>query len=505
MSELASESSAQGAGARGHRTSEVAPRNARHVVVVGYGMAGSRLAEEIRRRDRAGERVSVTVIGEEPHAAYNRVLLSSVVAGTMTAESTRLHDEDWAQAHGIDLRLGVSVTAIDREARTVALSDGGELSYDALVLATGSRAWVPPTEGLRTDSGALAAGVATFRDLADCAAILDKARPGAPVAVLGGGLLGLEAARGLAGRGSLVTVVHPAGHIMERQLDPAAGAVLAKALAAHGIEFRVGRLAARYMPGDGLKLDDGSHVPADLVVVSAGVRAETTLAASIGLTVEQGIVIDDALRTNDPRIHAIGDCAQHPGTVSGLVQPAWEQAEVLADLLTGENPSSRYRGTPVVTRLKARDVDLAALGEVHTEVDSPDAEVLCLHDPARGRYAKLVLREDRVTGAIVIGAPDAAATITQLYDAKSPAPTDRLALLLGRALPSVGAVASSPADLPASAVVCRCNTVTKGQLVKAWRAGAVEVADLAKATRATTGCGGCGDAVRGIADWLARA
>ncbi|WP_436494012.1 FAD-dependent oxidoreductase [Actinokineospora sp. HUAS TT18] len=478
--------------------------SARRIVIVGYGMAGSRLAEEIRRRDRSGERAQVTVIGTERHAAYNRVLLSAVVAGSMTPESVRLHDVDWAADHGIDLRLGTTVTAIDRDARRVTLDDGSTVDYDALVLATGSKAWVPPTEGLQLEDGSLAPGVATFRDLDDCAAILEHARPGAPVAVLGGGLLGLEAARGLAGRGSLVTVVHPVGHLMERQLDPAGGGVLAKTLGELGIEFRLGRFAARYVPGDGLKLDDGSHVPADLVVVSAGVRADTALAESIGLAVDRGIVVDDSLRTSDHRVHAIGDCVVHPGTVSGLVQPAWEQAEVLADLLTGENPAARYKGTPVVTRLKAKGVDLAALGDVHAEVDG-DAEVLCLQDPVRGRYAKLVIRDDRVAGAIVLGAPDAAATITQLYDAKTPAPTDRLGLLLGRALPSGGSVAHSPADLPAASVVCRCNTVTKGQLVKAWRAGAGTVPELAAVTRATTGCGTCTDAVCGIVDWLSRA
>jgi assimilatory nitrate reductase electron transfer subunit len=178
---------------------------------------------------------------------------------------------------------------------------------------------------------------------------------------------------------------------------------------------------------------------------------------------------------------------------------------VLADLITGANPAARYRGTPVVTRLKARDIDLAALGDVHVEVDRPDAEVLCLQDPARGRYAKLVIRNDRVAGAILLGAPDAAATITQLYDRGVPAPSDRLALLLGRLLPAGVPTAHSPADLPAAAVVCRCNTVSKGQLVKAWRGGARGVSELAETTRATTGCGSCRDAVRGIADWLSAA
>jgi assimilatory nitrate reductase electron transfer subunit len=279
--------------------------------------------------------------------------------------------------------------------------------------------------------------------------------------------------------------------------------VLGRALAEHGIDFRLGASAARYLPGDGLKLDDGSKVHADLVVVSAGVRAETKLAEDAGLTVGRGVVVDDALRTSDGRIHALGDCAQHPGTVSGLVEPAWQQASVLADLLTGADVSARYRGTQVVTKLKARGIDLTALGEAHTEISDRSAEVLCLSDPTRGRYTKLVIREDRVIGAILLGAPDAAATITQLYDRATPVPADRLAVLLGRAVASGASAATSPADLPATALVCRCNTVTKGRLVEAFRAGATDVTELASVTRATTGCGSCRDAVCGIADWLA--
>ncbi|RZS34898.1 assimilatory nitrate reductase electron transfer subunit [Herbihabitans rhizosphaerae] len=474
----------------------------REVVIVGYGMAGARLAEEIRRRDPAGEVVSLTVIGEENQQPYNRVLLSTVVAGSMTPDAVRLQGSDWAAEHNVDLRLGVAVSTVDRRMRTVTLDDGSVLGYDALVLATGSRAWVPPVEGLLVD-GQLAPGVATFRTLDDCERIVSSARAGAPVAVLGGGLLGLEAARGLAGRGCQVTVVHPVGHLMERQLDPGAGGVLARTLRGLGIHVRLGITASRYLEGDGLKLDDGGHLEADLVVVSAGVKPETTLAAAAGLTVDRGIVVDDALRTSDARVHAIGDCAQHPGTVSGLVQPAWEQAAVLADLLTGADVAARYRGTPVVTRLKARDVDLAALGDVHAEPDDETAEVVCLTDPARGRYAKLVVREDKVAGAILVGAPDAAASITQLFDRGAPVPTDRLALLLGRAMPSGASPAASPADLPGASVVCRCNTVSKAQLVSAWRAGARDVSELASATRATTGCGGCRDTVCGIAEWLA--
>ncbi|MQA60094.1 MAG: NAD(P)/FAD-dependent oxidoreductase, partial [Actinophytocola sp.] len=243
--------------------------------------------------------------------------------------------------------------------------------------------------------------------------------------------------------------------------------------------------------------------PADLVVVSAGVRAETGLAEAAGLTIDRGIVVDDSLRTNDPRVHAIGDVAQHPGTVSGLVQPAWEQAEVLAGLLTGADTAARYRGTSVVTRLKARGIDLSALGDVHAELDAEDDEVVCLSDPKRGRYAKLVLRDDRVRGAILLGVPDAAATVAHHYDNGTPAPSDRLALLLGRALPAEAAPAQNPATMPGSVTVCKCNNVTKSALVEAWRGGARSTGDFAKATRAATGCGGCSDVVDGIATWLA--
>ncbi|MFJ4097962.1 FAD-dependent oxidoreductase [Amycolatopsis japonica] len=470
----------------------------RSVVIAGYGMAGARLADEIQRRDPEGERVRLTVVGAEEHTAYNRVLLSSVVAGTMRPEAVRLHDDEWPSRTRADLRRGVSATSIDRDKRRVHLDDGSTVDYDALVLATGANPWMPPVEGLEPGPDVVA-----FRTLDDCARILDAAKLGAPVAVLGGGLLGLEAARGLAGRGNLVTVVHPMPHIMERQLDAESARVLTRKLEELGVAFRLGVGAARYVSGDGLKLDDGTHVPADLIVVSTGVRPETKLAVDAGLTVEGGIVVDDLLRTSDGRIHAIGDCAQHPGAFGGLVQPAWEQAAVVADLVTGAKSASRYRGTQAVTRLKARGIDLTALGETMTGADDPTAEVLTFSDPAGCRYGKLVVRENRVAGAILLGLPDAAATITQLYDRGTPVPEDRLAVLLGRSLPPGAPSASSPADLPASAVICRCNAVTKGRLVEAWRGGATDVPALAGATRATTGCGGCKDAVSGVAKWLA--
>jgi assimilatory nitrate reductase electron transfer subunit len=436
------------------------------VLIAGYGMAGARLAEEIRALDSG---IGVTIVGAERHAAYNRVLLSGVVAGNLPADAVLLHDREWAARSGIDLRTGVSVTSIGERA---ALSDGSTVDFDALVLATGSTPLLPK---------GFAAGeeVVAFRGLDDCARILAARR----VVVLGGGVLGLEAARGLAGRGVPVTVVHAAGHLMERQLDQPSGAVLAGALAGHGIDFRIGRSAVRHLPGEGVLLDDGALVPADLVVVSAGTRPETALAEAAGITVAGGVVVDDRLRTSDSRVYAIGDCAAHPHAFPGLVRPAWEQAAVLAKLLTGADPGARYRGTRAVTRLKAKGIDLASMGEAHTEPGAPGAEVIRLEDPARGRYAKLVLRGGVVTGAIVLGIPDAAAAITQLHDSGAPAPQDRLALLLGRSAPPAG-----PAE---AALVCQCNAVPRGRLEDAWRTGARTVEDFARVTRASTGCGGC--------------
>ncbi|GAY07051.1 nitrite reductase large subunit [Pseudonocardia sp. N23] len=462
-------------------------------MVVGNGMVGSRFADEMRRRGGA----RLTVVGTEDHPAYNRVLLSTVLAGGLDTSVIALHDPGWHTTHGIDLRSGTTAVSFDPVAHTVALSDGSAVTYDDLVLATGARAWLPPLPGVPGP------GVVAFRDLDDCLAILDMARPGATLAVLGGGLLGLEAARGLAARGVDVTVVHPAGHLMERQLDPGAGAVLADVVDRLGVRLLLGVGAVSWTSGEGLSCDDGTHVAADGLVVAAGVRAETGLAAAAGAHTDRAIVVDDRLATSLPDVYAIGDCAQHDGAPPGLVQPGWEQAAVLADLLAGADPAARYRGTRAVTRLKARGVDLTAVGDVHTEDDS--VELLRLTDSRRGRYAKLALRDDRVVGGIMIGFPDAAASMIQLHDSGSPAPSDRLALLLGRALPGEATPTADPGRLPATAVVCRCNTVTKGSLVTAWRAGATDLAALRTATRAATGCGSCAGTVEGICAWLAGA
>jgi assimilatory nitrate reductase electron transfer subunit len=456
-------------------------------------MAGARLAAELHARDRE---MRVTAIGAEPHRAYNRILLSGVLAGKLAEGEVTLAEP---AGRGLDLRLGVEVTAIDRAARTLSTSDGATLPYDHLVLATGGTALVPPIDGLGSP---LPERVAVFRTLDDCRRILDTADKSASAIVLGGGLLGLEAARGLALRGLSVQVVHAVGHLMERQLDPAASAVLVGTLNGLGVTVHLAAATARVdadTTGVTVTLADGARLTADLFVVACGTRPEVRLARAAGLAVERGIVVDDRLRTSDPHISAIGDCAEHAGVVGGLVAPAWDQARVVADLLTGTAPQTRYRLTPPITRLKANGIDLAAMG---ASTDH-DGELLTFADPARGTYAKLLLRDNRVAGAIMLGDNPAVGTVIQLFDRGAPVPADRRALLLGRALGSAAApVVESPARIPDAATVCQCNTVSKGALVAAWRAGARSVAEVVAATRATTGCGSCQDAVCGLVDWL---
>ncbi|GAA4473771.1 FAD-dependent oxidoreductase [Rhodococcus olei] len=470
----------------------------RRTVIVGNGMAGARLAEDLCRRDPDGTRVSITVVGDEPQPAYNRILLSTVLAGGLTPQDTRLHPTGWYESRGIAARLGVTVTEIDPDTQTVLLSDGSPVGYDELVLATGSSPFLPPVAGLLDAGGDLAADVVPFRTVEDCTAIIAAVRSGTRVVVLGGGVLGLEAARGLLIRGAHVTVVHPVDFPMDRQLDPPGAAVLTRVLRSLGLTLLLGRFATMLTtdrPGARhLILDDGTEVPVDLVVLTAGIRPRIELARAAGLLIGKGIVVDDRMHTSAAHVWAIGECAQHGGIVYGLVQPAWDQAAVAANHLTGTDTSARYRGSTPITRLKAHGIDLASMGEVRTDLDSSDAEVLAIADPTRGRYAKVVVRDGRLVGAVTLGNPDVVGTLTQLFDTRAPVPADRMSLLLGRAPPEVD---PRPAHLTAAAIVCRCNSVTKQHLTAAFRAGARTPAALAAKTRAGTGCGECRHLVEG--------
>lgn len=458
------------------------------LVVVGNGMAGARLVGEVRARSKD---VQITVFGAETWQPYNRVLLSSVLAGTSTSEQVRLLDPLWYAEHEVTARLGVSVTTIDRDSQTIVASDGTRVPYDVLVLATGSEPVVPPIPG--------AERATPFRTLDDCDRIREAATSARRAVVVGGGLLGIEAARGLAGRGVPVTLLHLAGHLMERQLDAEAGLVLGETLGALGIDIRTGVTVAAVREA-GVELSTGEVVEGDLVVLACGVRPVVGLARDAGIEVQRGVVVDDEMRTDDPSIFAIGECAQHDGMVYGLVAPAWEQASVLADLITGADKGARYRGSRLVTRLKAKSVELAAMGETHLTED--EAEIVRFTHRHNGTYRKLVIRDGRLVGAILLGETAVVGTLTQLFDRGGPLPFDRTGLLFPGLAAGGIAVAESPVRMPDSAKVCQCNNVTKGQIRACWESGARDVEAVAAATRATTGCGGCRDAVEGIVGWL---
>ena len=485
---------------------------AHRVVVVGHGMAGSRVVEEICARP-GGERLTVTVLGAERCPAYNRILLSEVLAGRHTADAIALGSPAPGTRPGVHLRLGTPAVAVDPASRTVTAAGGGRHHYDTLVLATGSRPWLPPVPGLAGPEGALVPGAAVFRTLDDCQALIGAASSARRAAVLGGGVLGLEAARGLAGRGLPVSVVHDAGHLMDRQLDRAAGRMLRRTLERLGVSVRVGARAEAVTTGPdgrltGLILAGGSRLVADLLVVATGVRPEVSLARAAGITVDQGVVVDDTLRSvSHPDIYAVGECAQHNGQVYGLVAPAWEQAAVVAARLTGAAPAARYTGSREVTRLKATGIELAAMGEATlpgtepgADGDGGGAEVVHFADPARGTYKKLVLRAGRVAGAILLGDTDTAGLVTQLFDRGAPAPADRVSLLFSGVGSTAGA--DDPGAMPPTATDCHCNGVPKAAVQACVRAGAGSVEEVAAATRATTGCGTCRGAVAGLLAWL---
>jgi assimilatory nitrate reductase electron transfer subunit len=472
------------------------------VVVVGNGMAGSRFVQDLLDRT---DRFEVTVVGDEPGGAYNRVLLSNVLAGVTRAEHTTIAGEQWYAERGVKLHTGVAAAGIDRDGQRVTLEDGARIEYDRLVLATGSTALTPPIPGLRDESGALVLGAALFRTRADCATIDAWARTARRAVVVGAGVLGLEAARALAGRGLAVTVVQREDRLMERQLDAVAGSVLARTLRRLGVDVVTGVSVAEVNGAErvsGVTLTDGRPVEAELLVLCCGVRPRVELARAAGLAVDRGVVVDDALRTSDPAITAVGECAEHRGRVYGLVAPVWEQARVAATLLADPSAPVRYTGTAPVTRLKAAGVELAALGEEspREEAEPDDAEFVTFVDRARGVYQKLVVRDGRLAAAILLGDTRSAATVTQLFERGAALPPDRAGLLMGR---RGAAEAVSPTALPARATICQCNGVTKGAITAAWEAGARTVPELAGATRATTGCGTCADAVAGLAQWLA--
>lgn len=400
------------------------PTDKPRLVVVGNGMAGMRTVEELLAL--APDLYDITVFGAEPHGNYNRILLSPVLAGEKTVDDIMLNPREWYARHGITLLAGDPVVAIDRARRLVRSQSGREVRYDRLLLATGSRPFIVPVPGHQLD------GVIAFRDIQDVETMLAAARAHRHAVVIGGGLLGLEAANGLLRQGMDVTVVHLGDALMDRQLDANAAALLKRTLERRGLRILLGANTTEIVGEtrvSGVRLADGSLIPADLVVMAAGVRPNAELARAAGLHCERAIVVDDTLQTYDPRIYAVGECVQHRQATFGLVAPIWDQARVCAAHLAGAG-HRRYIQQATATRLKVSGVELYSAGDI---VGGEDSEDLVLRDPRRGIYKRLVLQHGRLAGAVLYGDVQDGPWYFELIQNGTPIGAMRNRLLFGKA------------------------------------------------------------------------
>ena len=472
----------------------------KHTVIVGFGMAGARVAGELSSRDSA---MRITVFGAESHAAYNRIMLTHLLDGKSN-EDAIIFPYDAAMA---DVRLGRAVTRIDRSNMTVTADDGSTVRYDALLLATGATPYLPPIKGLMDDNGRLGADVVCLRTLEDCRRILRLSRRARKILVLGGGPLGIEAACALASQGIEVEILQAADRLMDRHLDATASGILIRTLRELGIATRLNALVSEVRRNSGpiVRLADDTEIGGDLLLVACGVQPNTALAKAAKLPVNRGIVVDDQLRTADASIYAIGDCAEHAGVVARLVAPAWEQARVVADAITGTDPARQYRPVPPVTRLLATSVDLAVMGETLTEIDERDeqTEVVQFIDSARGNYKKIAIRDERLIGATLIGDNPTAGAVIQAFDQRTNLPADRLSLFFrtNGASPLNGELPHAPSS---QGVICMCNGVTTASIIDSWSSGARSLERVIQTTHATTGCGSCRSRVNDILRWMRR-
>ncbi|MFV3414604.1 nitrite reductase large subunit NirB [Pseudomonas nitroreducens] len=464
------------------------------LVLIGNGMAGVRTLEELLKI--APDLYDITVFGAEPHPNYNRILLSPVLAGEQAFEDIVLNDLNWYSENGIRLLLNRKVNRIDRHRRKVYAEDGTEAEYDRLLIATGSNPFILPVPGSRLR------GVIGYRDIADTQTMIDTAATHSHAVVIGGGLLGLEAANGLKQRGMDVTVVHLSDWLLERQLDRTAGKLLQEALESRGIHFRLNTHTEELIDdGSGrvcaIRFKDGEVVAADLVVMAAGIRPNTELAEKTGLPCNRGILVNDTLQTYDPRIYALGECASHRGIAYGLVAPLFEQAKVCANHLAMLG-FARYQGSVTSTKLKVTGIDLFSAGQF---MGGEGTETITLSDPIGGVYKKLVIKDDVLVGACLYGdTADGGWYFRQIRENHNVAQI-RDHLMFGES--SIGDVGhqgqNSAANMPDTAEVCGCNGVCKGAIVKAIQEnGLFSVDEVKKHTKAASSCGSCAGLVEQI-------
>lgn len=464
------------------------------LVVIGNGMAGMRTVENLLQT--APGRYDITVFGAEPHTNYNRIMLSSVLAGEKAIDDIVINPRSWYDENGITLHTGDAVVGIDRAARTVTSASGRVTPYDRILLATGSKPLMPPLPGLELP------GVVAFRDISDVDEMLAAAKGYRRAAVIGGGLLGLEAAWGLKRQGMQVAVIHLMPTLMERQLDVEAGTLLQRDLTDRGLAFFTdGQTEEMYGTDrvEGLKLADGRDVPADLVVVAIGIRPNVDLAKKAGLDVNRGIMVGDDMATSDPAIYAVGECVEHNGQVFGLVAPIWDQAKVCAKRLGGDSEAN-YVTPPLSTRLKITGVDVFSAGQLVAQ-DEGDAEIT-LRDNAKGAYRKLVVRDNKVVGAVLYGDVADGQWYFDLMRQGKDVAEMRDRLIFGQAYadgPGGKGGGQDVASMSDDTQVCGCNGVSKGAIVAAINEKGLTTLDEVRAyTKASASCGQCTGVVQAI-------
>jgi nitrite reductase (NADH) large subunit len=460
------------------------------LVMVGNGMAGVRTLEELRKI--APDVYDITVFGAEPYANYNRILLSPVLAGEQTIKDIMLNDVDWYEENNITLHLGKKITKIDRVKRLVIAEDGTTAEYDRLLLATGSNPFMLPVPGKDLK------GVIAYRDIYDTNTMIEAAQKHKHAVVIGGGLLGLEAANGLKLRGMEVTVVHLPNYLMDRQLDGVAGKMLQKSLEDRGLKFLLEKNTKELVSDENghvktIRFSDGSEVAAELVVMAVGIRPNTALAESAGIHCNKGIVVNDTMQSYDPRIYAVGECVNHRGTVYGLVAPLFEMAKVCANHL-GNYGIGRYQGSVTSTKLKVTGIDLFSAGEF---MGGDGTEEIVLSDPLGGVYKKLVIKENKLVGACLYGDTVDGSWYFQLLREGKDIGEIRDTLMFGESNTGRPGDAghegfTKAAAMPDAAEVCGCNGVCKGTIVKAIKEkGLFTLEDVRKHTKASASCGSC--------------
>jgi nitrite reductase (NADH) large subunit len=470
------------------------------LVVIGNGMAGARAVEEILARGGASA-FDITMFGEEPYGNYNRILLSNVMNGSQDPAEIFLNSLAWYQENRIHLHAGIRALRIDRVGRRVFGATGVIEPYDKLIIATGSRPFIPPIKNVADAEGRLRPGVFGFRTLDDCNAIIAHAASVKKAAVIGGGLLGLEAARGLMTHGCEVHVVHISAALMNQQLDGPGAAILHAMMKEMGVHVHLQKQTVEVLGDEhvtGLAFKDGTTLDCGMVVVSAGIHPNCELAIGAGLSVERAIVVDNHMRSiDDVDVYVVGECAQHSGRVYGLVAPLWDQAKVLADHLTGKDTQAGYYGSKLATKLKVMGVELASMGV--TDPTEDDDEVVQFSDAKRGSYKKLIIRKGRLAGAIMLGDLSKVAYLMQAFDKNTPLPDDRLSLLFDIGAPTKKV---SLEELPDTAQICNCNGVSKGAIGACVARGIRSTPSVMKATRAGMGCGSCKGLVADVVEWF---